>query len=191
MSPSLFSIDSAFTIRRCRLLPLLILGCAAATVVAAGNTASATTTSILIDDFTQPNAASFFVLDASNPTRQFSQSVGGVIGGVRNSLFTVIGPATPNSALGMLGHDTSYNIDAFELATNGTSPTVSTLTYGATTPLGVDLTGGGSNNSFLLTFFSSDAQPTSGLDVEIMITSPGGGSSTATAIIPNHVPSLP
>jgi hypothetical protein len=190
MLRSLFSIGSRFTLRRGRLPASLVVGCAVA-IVAGGNSAVATTTSISIDDFTQPDPASLFVLDASNPTRQFSQSAGGAIGGVRNSSFAVIGSATPNSALGMLGHDTSFNIDAFELATNGFSPTVSTLTYGATTPLGVDLNGGGSNNSFLLTFYSSDAQPTTGLDLAITITSPGGGSSTATTIVPNHVPNLP
>jgi len=188
MLRSLISIGSRCTLRRGKLVASLVVGCAAVSVVAAVSAASATTTSISIDDFSQPNAATLFILDAGNPTRQFNQTVGGVIGGVRNSSFSVIGSATPNSAIGMLGHDTSYNIDAFQLGTNGTSPTVSTLTYGATTPLGVNLTG---SNSFLLTFFSSDAQPTTGLDVAITITSPGGGSSTATTIVPNHVPNLP
>ena len=183
--------NSIFPISWGKMFAELIVGCAVAIIAADGNSASATTTSISIDDFKQPDPDSLVFLDASHPSQQLNQTSIGSVGGVRNISLTVVGPATPNSALGMLGHDTSYNIDAFELATNGFSPTVATLTYGAANPLGVDLTSGGSNNSFLLTFYSSDAQPTSGLDLAITVTSPLGGSSTATAIIPNHVPNLP
>jgi hypothetical protein len=157
---------------------------------------------ILIDDFAQPNAAHFFSLGSGNsPFMQMSQTVGGVIGGQRDSLFQVMGQAQPNSTVGLLGHDTSYNIDALQVGTNGFSPTIATLQYSGTndlnTPtslvnahglgggLGIDLTDGGANDRFELQFFTSDALPTTGLGIAVTITSPGGKSSTATAVAPN------
>jgi hypothetical protein len=157
---------------------------------------------ILIDDFAQPNAAHFFSLGSGNsPFMQMSQSVGGVIGGQRDSLFQVMGQAQSNSTVGLLGHDTSYNIDALQVGTNGFSPTIATLQYSGAndlnTPtslvnahglggeLGIDLTDGGANDRFQLQFYSSDALPTTGLGIAVTITSPGSKSSTATSTAPN------
>jgi hypothetical protein len=149
---------------------------------------SAAASTIVIDDFTQPNPYSLFTLGSGmNPSKQLVQSSSGAIGGQRSASFNVMGAGQSNSAVGIIGYDTSYSMDALQLGTNGLSPTVSTLTYGAASNLGVDLTSGGSNNSFMLDFYSSDAQPTTGLDLAITITSPGGKSSTTTAILPNSL----
>ena len=117
-------------------------------------------------------------------------------------LFHVVGQATMNSATALVGHDASFNLNAFQVATNGLAPTVATLQYSGpntantSTALvnahalggtsGIDLTSLGTNDRFQIQFLSSDAQPTTGLDVAITVTSPGG-TSTATAIIPNSL----
>lgn len=159
---------------------------------------------ILIDNFAQPNPNQFFTLGSGmNPSLALSQTSSGAIGGQRDSQFNVIGAGKPNSTVGLLGYDTKYFINAFQLGTNGLSPTVSTLQYSGTNTLnsatslvnaqalgnglGIDLTDGDANNRFEFLFYSSDAQPTSGLDLAITITSPGGKSSTATAIVPNSL----
>ncbi len=60
---------------------------------------------------------------------------------------------------------------------------VHSLSVGA----GIDLTDGGLNDRFELSFISSDAQPTTGLDVTITITSTDGGLSTLTSTIKNQL----
>ena len=176
-----------------RLTNAAIMLIAAVLVVAfASSVQFASASTIVIDDFTQPDPYSLFMLGSGmNPSKQLVESSTGAIGGQRNALFNVMGQGQPNSAVGLLGFDPNsahpFPGPGMQLATNGFSPTVSTLTYGATNNLGVDLTGDGSNNSFMLDFYSSDAQPTTGLDLSITITSPGGKSSTATGIMPNSL----
>jgi len=157
---------------------------------------------IVIDDFTKPNPYQFFAITTgNNPTKQMTQASTGALGGQRDTLISVIGTAQPNSANGLLGYDTYYSMNAFQVGTNGNSPTVATLQYSGTNNLntpttlvnahalnggaGVDLSAGGVNNRFMIRFSKSDAQPTAGLDVVIKITSPGGKSSTAAAIAQN------
>ena len=57
--------------------------------------------------------------------------------------------------------------------------------------LGVDLTGGGTNDRFEFLFYSCDALPTSGLGLSATVTSPGGKSSTGSITVPNNVPNPP
>lgn len=159
---------------------------------------------IQIDTFSSPSPAQFFILGSgNNPSTTMSYNSPDIIGGEREALVNVIGQGTPTSVVGIIGHDMSYGIDAMQVGTNGLAPTVVTLTYSSlttfleTTPTfegdspttliipGIDLTGGGLNNKFLLHFFSSDAQPTVGLDVAVTITSPLGKVSTATVDAPN------
>jgi hypothetical protein len=153
---------------------------------------------ISIDDFTQPGSAQFFVVPSGmNSTLELSQVVSGAIGGQRDILVHVNGQTAINSASGMVGHDSSFNLNALQLATNGLSPTSITLQYSGlntqntSTSLvnahnlgGLDLTGGGTNDRLRFVFFSSDAQPTTGLDYQLMITG-SNGTSTATGTISN------
>jgi hypothetical protein len=163
--------------------------------------ADARATLIAIDDFALPGSAQFFLVPpGSNSSLQMTHAVSGPIGGQRDMLFHVVGQAAINSASALVGHDPSFNLNAFQLGTNGLAPTIATLQYSgpnsANTPtalvnahdlgggLGLDLTGGGTNDRLQFQFVSSDAQPTTGLDVALTITSPGG-TSTANAIVQN------
>jgi len=165
--------------------------------------AEARATIIAIDDFAMPGAAQFLLVSpGSNSSLEMTHSVNGPIGGQRDMLFHVVGQAAINSANALVGHDASFNLNAYQLATNWLAPTVATLQYSGpniantSTALvnahalggtsGIDLTSLGTNDRFQFQFLSSDAQPTTGLDVAITITSPGG-TSTANAIIPNSL----
>jgi PEP-CTERM motif len=159
---------------------------------------------ITIDDFN--SSYQFFkVSQGMNTAMEMTQSTPTAIGGQRDMLINVVGQAKPNTAVGFVGQDPTgppyFPASAMELGTNGLAPTVTTLQYSGIDNsntsaslvnahalgggLGIDLTNGGSNDRFFLHFFSSDAQPTSGLDVAITITSPGGKTSKATTIGPN------
>ncbi len=157
---------------------------------------------VTIDDFGEPDPRAFFVIGSgTNTSEEMSQTTSGAIGGQRDMLVSVVGKAQQDSLVGVVGFDSDYSLDALQVGTAGLSPTVATLQYSGinlmNTPtklvnnhnlgggLGVDLTGGGTNNQFVLQFMGVDAQPTSGLDLAITITSPGGKSSTVTAIVPN------
>jgi hypothetical protein len=159
-------------------------------------------TIIAIDHFNSPNPAQFFILGTgSNPSTAMSYDSPDIIGGQRDTLVNVVGQGTPTSVVGIVGHDQSYGIDALQVGTNGLSPTVVTLLYSGlgtqgtasalvnahalALGLGIDLSGGGTNDRFKLHFFSSDARPTVGLDVAVTITSPNGKLSTATVDAPN------
>lgn len=152
---------------------------------------------VQIDDFSKPDPSQFFFIGSgNNTTKVMSQQSPGAIGGQRDSQFQVVGKSAPNSLVGLLGYDDVYAINALQVGTNGLSPTVAVLQYSGqnnlNTPnalvnshglgagLGVDLTGGGSNNRFLVKFISNDSLPTVGLDVSVTITSPGGKTSTAS-----------
>ena len=157
-----------------------------------------------IDDFKLPNPAQFFLVSpGTNPALQLSHLTNGAIGGQRDMLFKVMGQGTVNSASGLVGHDLSFVRDAFQLGTNGTAPTVATLQYSGINTAntssslvnahalgggsGIDITASGSNDRFLFSFLSCDAQPTTGLDMALTVTSAGGASSTTNVIIPNSI----
>ena len=159
---------------------------------------------IVIDDFTKPNPYQYFgITSGTNTSKEMTQFSAGALGGQRDTLISVIGAAQPNSASGLLGYDTYYAMNALQMGTNGSSPTVATLQYSGTdnlntttslvsahalnAGLGIDLTSGGVNNRFIIRFASSEAQPTAGLDVLIKITSPGGKSSTVAAVAQNSL----
>ncbi len=169
---------------------------------------TAQATLISIDDFSQPTTAQFFLVPpGNNSSTELSQVSSGAIGGQRDLLLHVVGQAAINSATGLVGHDASFPapMNALQVGTNGIAPTVVTLQYSGlnnqntsaslvnTHALGgtggMDITGAGSNDRFRLLFFSSDAQPTTGLDVAITVTG-SGGSSTATSTIQNSTASF-
>ena len=150
-----------------------------------------------IDNFSQPDPAHFFVLGSGmNPSMHFTESSIGALGGQRDVLVDVIGQGTPTSIVGLVGQDTHYHLDAMQVGTNGLAPSVLTLEYNGVNltipeglnPLaavtGTDLTLGG-NDRFWIHFLSCDAQPTSGLDVNVIITSPGGLMSSVLRTAPN------
>jgi hypothetical protein len=162
---------------------------------------------IMIDDFTKPNPYQFFVVGSGmNPSKEITESSSGAIGGERDSLISVVGQAKPDSVVGIIGYDTYYTVNALQVGTNGFAPTVAQLQYSGTDllntttslvnahglggGLGIDLTGGGTVDRFMLNFLSVDAQPTTGLDVAVTITSPGGKSSVGSIIVPNSMSAL-
>jgi hypothetical protein len=182
---------------------LRLVTCALMTTLATF-TGTALGASVTIDNFTQPNPYAYFhVSSGNNTSEEMSETASGVIGGQRDLLVNVVGQAQPNSAVGIVGFDTSYALDAIQVGTNGLSPTIATLQYSGpdakntSTSLvnahdlgggaGIDLTGGGTNSRFLLTFMGVDAQPTAGLDLVITITSPGGKTSKVSATVPNSL----
>jgi hypothetical protein len=179
-----------------------IRGIAAILVVALAWCGAAQAAPITVDSFAQPDPRAFFMVPAgTNPSLAMAQTAAGALGGQRDSLFQVIGQALVNSANGLLGHDTNFNINAFQLATINPGPTVATLQYSGTNNgntattmanahnlgggLGVNLVDG-TNDRFQIQFFTCDALPNPlGLDMAITITSPGGLTSTLTKDAPN------
>ncbi|MCC7083438.1 MAG: hypothetical protein IT427_00345 [Pirellulales bacterium] len=139
-----------------------------------------------LDRFILPDPAEFFMVPVGmNASKMLTQTVGGVLGGERDSYFQVIGASAVNSANGLLGNDSGEH--AFQFATLGMAPAVATLTYDGIEHAGlggIDLTSGGSNNRFELQFLTSDAQPSTGLDIVVTVTSPGG-TLAATVTAPN------
>jgi hypothetical protein len=163
---------------------------------------TARATPINIDSFAQPDPCSYLSLDSgNNPSLATSQLTNSALGGQRDSLIQVFGFAEPFAAVGLLGFDTSYSIPGMQLSTNGLAPTVTTLQYSGinnsntatalnnahnlANGLGIDLSDGGTNDRFEIQFYSVDALPTSGLDLAVTITSPGGLSSSTTVIVPS------
>ncbi len=159
---------------------------------------------LVIDDFTKPDPSAVIIVPMGvDPTQVVSEPSVGALGGQRDVMFKVYGQSMPNSAVSVIGFDNNYSVDAFQLGTAGLAPTVLTLQYSGSdqqnTPAalvnahalaggaGIDLTDGGSNDRFELSFISSDAQPTTGLDVTITITSPEGGLSTLSGTIKNQI----
>jgi hypothetical protein len=152
-----------------------------------------------IDDFTQPDPAHFFVLGSGmNPSTHFTESSSGALGGQRDVLAEVVGAGRPNSIVGLVGQDIDYQLNAMQVGTNGLAPSVLTLQYSGVNldlpvglnPLalvtGTDLTLGG-NDRFWIHFLNCDAQPSAGLDVSVIITSPGGLMSSVLKTAPNSV----
>ena len=183
----------------------LVRSCAIALALSAScGAAGAIAGTIVIDDFTKPDPSTFVIVPSGmNPTKTISETAVGELGGQRDIMYNVVGQGKPNSAVSLIGYDSSYSLDAFQLGTAGLAPTVVTLQYSGTntenTPsalvnvhslaagAGIDLTDGGTNDSFMISFIGSDAQPTTGLDVSIIVTSPGGLSSTVSAIVQNKL----
>ena len=173
-------------------------GVAAAVAIALASCSALQAAPISIDTFAQPDPSSFFAVPAgTNTSLALNQAASGALGGHRDSLFQVVGQALINSANGVIGHDTNFNINAFQLATINPGPTVATLQYSGNTAvgfnnahglgggLGVDLVNG-TNDRIQIQFFTCDALPVpQGLDMLMTITSPGGKSSTLTKDAPN------
>jgi hypothetical protein len=168
--------------------------------------ASLHATPVTIDNFALPNPGTFIMLPTGlNPSLVLTQPAVGALGGQRDTQFQVFGNTVSTAATGNIGHDTSFNIDAFQLGTiNGNTfatPTVTTLQYSGanagntlTTMSNAHNLGGGTgvnlingtNDRIQISFFTCDALPAvQGLDMAITITSPGGLSSTLTKDAPN------
>ncbi len=154
---------------------------------------------LTIDDFTEPNpSVTYFMAVGMNPTKQITQSSSSAIGGQRDMLFQELGQATPYSAVWFIGDYNPLFPSQLAVGTSGLAPTIATLQYSGTNALntptslfnahalgggsGIDLTNGGTNDRFLIHFFSSDAKPTTGLDVAVTITSPGGTSTKLVTV---------
>jgi hypothetical protein len=156
--------------------------------------AVATASPIGIDNFANPSAVYF-----SGPLSMSQQSTG-ILGGQRDLSIVVNGPVLVDSVVGLVGSDNTpgYHLNALQIGLAGESPAVVTLQYsglhdtpgnayalGGSPGAPLDLTRGGSRDSFGLHFQSLDAL----LEVSITITSPAGSnyaaqSSTVTEFVP-------
>ena len=158
-------------------LPVCYAACALFLVALGGWAPGARAGMVMIDDFSHPDPYQFFLVNENtDPSAVITHSSVNALGGQRDTLVSVTGSLTPNSATGVIGLYSEVN--ALSIGTNGLSPTVTKLQYSGTnllnTPtslvnahnlgggLGIDLTDGGTNDRFLIQFISSDAQPTLG-----------------------------
>jgi hypothetical protein len=140
-----------------------------------------------IDTFDLPNPAQFFIVPlGTNPSKTITDMVAGVLGGEREGVFQVYGEGVINSATGLIGKN--GGMSAFQFGTVGNSPASATLTYNGVGNVGlggIDLTSAGTNSRFEIQFVSSDALPTAGLNVQIIVTS-ATGSKSSTVVAPNQ-----
>ena len=160
---------------------------------------------IMIDNFTFPGEA--LILDplkTMNPSKVATHTSGIILGGQGDVLVNVVGQSTKTSTVNYLGTETVQALNAIQIGTNGLAPSVTTLQYSGSNNLntktslvnnhnlgggaGIDLTGGGTNDRFKIVFISSDAQPSTGLDISVTVTSSNGlFSSTAAATAQNQL----
>ncbi|HEX3727509.1 MAG TPA: PEP-CTERM sorting domain-containing protein [Pirellulales bacterium] len=153
---------------------------------------------VAIDSFNDPSPEFFIVGAGMNPSESYSQTTTAAIGGQRDMTVNVHGQAYANSVEGLVGYDQDFNMNAMQIGTNGTAGAKVTLNYSADNDSGTDgeshpaisnsafdLTGGGTDDRFLIQFVGSDARPTVGLGITVTITSPGGLQSVGTALAPN------
>ncbi len=159
----------------------------------------------LVDNFSDPNPASFYFISAFNtnptllvlPTTPPNPPSAGILGGYRDVLVQVLGTASANSAAGYVG--TNGALGTFDLATATSAPgTEVTLQYsGSNTDmlsggnltnamaLNADLTNGGTNQGLKLDFDFLQL-PTSSMDAEIFLTTTTGNEEF-TGNIPANV----
>ncbi len=161
--------------------------------VIGGAVFSATTTNI--DNFSDPTPATVFFINALNPDPFFRQDAGaGIIGGQRDLLVDVLGPANPISANGFVG-TIAVNNGVFNLgtATNGPGSQV-TMQYDGldvdsaalNNAMGLtsDLTANG-NNGIRLDFHFLQVGTGTTMDLQIGATGPGGSASFSGLITQN------
>jgi hypothetical protein len=167
-------------------------GLLACVIIAAVSSASAAT--VLIDDFSQPNPAAFYVVSALNPDPFLHKTTGaGILGGQRDLLIDVQGTPGLTTAVGSIGggnfdFGSAGPVTAF-LQYDGTDLDVvgppAALTDGGA--LGADLTGGGTNNQLRFSFTSVDGGIiVNPLSVAVNLSGPGGTASF-TGTIPESV----
>jgi hypothetical protein len=164
---------------------------------------------IMIDNFAFAGPGQLMVLDPAkgmNPSKVLSHTSGTAIGGQGDLMVNVVGQSSRTSSVNFVGWEPAQSLNALQIGTNGLSPSVITLqysgtnnqntgtslvnTYGLGGGLGIDLTGGGTNDRFQIRFVGTDAQPSAGLDLSVIITSPlngnpAGRTSTLTGLAPN------
>jgi hypothetical protein len=147
----------------------------------------------MIDDFSNPDPASVYFINAVDPDPLFLQHSGvGILGSERDLLIDVLGAANPISANGFVG-TTSPNVGVFNLgtATSGPGSQVIMQYDGADSDtaalnnalgLSADLTTGGNNGIRLdFNFLQIGSSPT--MDFTIDVTS-AGASASYTANLP-------
>jgi hypothetical protein len=159
-------------------------------------TAAAPAAPIVIDDFSTPNPAPFFLVginhDNALPVEQ--AGLAEAVGGERDILAVVLGTPNPQSAQVLTGFEASLFVEGvFQVATAGNPATSVTLQYDGTDTdgatlvnarlLNLDLTGGGMNDELAIDFISVDAPGAPGLDLLISLSSPGG-TATLADIVP-------
>jgi hypothetical protein len=186
--------------KRCRLIDRARKGAALALVAAFGifatSGATARAASILIDNFRDPVGQEGRAIRLFNPLNpglmEHNAIVGTILGGERELQLNVITPNPPNafSVVAIVG-DGVYGFSA-----DAKSHVTTTLLYdgadgldllGMTNSLGlpnVDLTMGGTQDGFGLSFAAVDAAPGRNvIDVAVTVTS-AAGTATATTTIP-------
>jgi len=173
-----------------------LLLCLAVLLGSIFSVASATAAPVLIDDFSQPNPDSFFVISALNPDPYLHKTTAaGILGGQRDMLIDVQGAPGLTTAVGSIGagrldFGSSGPVTAY-LQYDGVDVDVigppAALTDGGA--LGGNLTGGGTNNQFRLSFNNIDggviANP---LKVSLNLNGPGGTASFSGTIPESALP---
>jgi hypothetical protein len=140
-----------------------------------------------IDNFTDPNPAAVFFINAIDPDPYFRQDNGpGIIDGQRDLLVDVLGPPIPISASGFVG-TLAINFDVLSVATGGNGPGSQVIlqydgadldSAALVDALGMneDLTANG-NDGIRIDFDFLQVGTGTTMSVEILATSPGGSAS--------------
>jgi hypothetical protein len=160
-----------------------------------------TAENVLVDDFEGPNPATY-VLNLYNPnppsTILVKQSYQGALGGERELLAEILGKPSPFSFGAIIGYDETFDRGVLQVATAGKVGSRMALQYDGedlgdsvahglnnAQDLSVDLTGGGTNDRFEMSFAFSDGVDPHGLDIGVIATSPTGGSLTYWGYVAN------
>jgi hypothetical protein len=154
-----------------------------------------TGSALTIDDFTAPDPASVYLINASDPNPFLLQSTGsGIIGGQRDLLINVLGSANPISASGFVGAvNPGSNVFNLGSASSGPGTEVSlqydgvdadTTALNDALALGADLTAGGANG-FRLDFNFLQIGSGTTMDMKISLVGPSGTASYSANITEN------
>jgi len=152
-----------------------------------------TGTTQTIDNFSDPDPAKTYFINAVDPNPLLLQDSGsGIIGGQRDLLVNVLGPSNPISANGFVGTISASN-GVFNLGSASNGPgTAVTMQYDGidadTTALNnakllsADLTANG-NNGLRLDFHFLQVGAGTTMGVSVNATSPGGGTASYSGLI--------
>ena len=190
--------------------------CRAAALLVAASVAmlvtSANAAHIMVDSFDNPVAQTFFVPGVSPwgngepATIQQPEipdpALAGIIGGQRDVLIELLADSLPMSAAGMIGYEATYDVGYLQIATFGEAGTCVVAQYDgrdddpddslvdAESLGGLDLTGGGTNYEFKLSFPSIDGGDGTTLKLKVSVEATGGSDSVEYDIPESNTPSI-
>lgn len=174
------------------------VGAALLAAAMASSASSGRAAGILIDDFAS-KPSSFYIIGTPTPPFYLNgkpvkdTELPTTIGGVRDTVVSVQGAPTPQSAQFLLGVDpVSFPTGVFHVATAGTPATIATLQYDGDDTAETSSTNAQlldvsipANGSFAIDFISIDSPGSdAGLKIDIQLTSIGGGTATFSDYAP-------